>query len=207
MKVLLLNGSPHQHGCTDAALREVGRELEREGIGTEYFWIGTEPVRGCIGCGTCIRSKSGRCVFQDRVNEFLEKAEEADGFVFGTPVHYAAASGAVTAFLDRAFYAGQCFEYKPAACLVSARRAGTTAALDQLIKYPTIKNMPVVPSRYWNMVHGNTPEEVAQDLEGMQVMRTLGRNLAWMLKCFQAGQNSGITPPEPEKRQSTNFIR
>ncbi len=206
MKVLLVNGSPHQQGCTYTALNEVAKTLNENGIETEIFWIGNKPLAGCIGCQNC--RKTGRCVFNDSVNEFKEKAASADGFVFGSPVHYAAAGGAMTSFMDRAFYSGsQVFYLKPAACVVSARRAGTTAALEQLQKYPAICQMPIITSRYWNMVFGNHPDQVVQDLEGMQVMRTLGRNMAWFLKCKQAGEKAGVPLPEAEEPVHTNFIR
>lgn len=210
MKVLLLNGSPHERGCTHRALLEVGKSLEAEGIQTAFFWIGKEPIIGCQGCGGC--AKAGKCVFSDGVNDFVAFAKEADGFVFGAPVHYAAAAGGITAFLDRAFYSAssagaQVFRLKPAAAIVSARRAGTTAALDQLNKYFTISQMPIISSRYWNMVHGNTPAEVEQDLEGMQVMRFLGRNMAYFLKCIEAGRKAGVPLPREEGRIATNFIR
>lgn len=208
MKVLLINGSPRAKGCTYTALCEVAKELEKENIETEIFHIGSKPIRGCTACGGCYSKSPGRCVFDDDpVNIELEKAEQADGFVFGAPVHYAAASGGMTAFLDRLFYAGDCFKYKPGAAVVSCRRAGSTAALDQLNKYFTISCMPVVSSQYWNMVHGNTPEEVMQDTEGMQTMRQLGRNMAWLLKCIKAGKAAGVKEPEEEPRVWTNFIR
>lgn len=205
LKVLLINGSPKEKGCTYTALSEVAGELERAGIETEILHIGKDAVRGCMGCGGC--RKLGRCVYDDVVNVALEKAKDADGFVFGSPVHYASASGMMTSFLDRFFYAGSGFAYKPGAAVVSCRRGGSTAAFDQLNKYFTISQMPVVSSQYWNMVHGNTPEEVRQDLEGMQIMRTLGKNMAWLLHCIEAGRNSGVALPEREERQSTNFIR
>lgn len=210
MKVLLLNGSPHERGCTHRALLEVGKSLEAEGIQTAFFWIGKAPIIGCQGCGGC--AKAGKCVFSDGVNDFVAFAKEADGFVFGAPVHYAAAAGGITAFLDRAFYSAssagaQVFRLKPAAAIVSARRAGTTAALDQLNIYFTISQMPIISSRYWNMVHGNTPAEVEQDLEGMQVMRFLGRNMAYFLKCIEAGRKAGVPLPREEGRIATNFIR
>lgn len=208
MKVLLINGSPKVHGCTYTALSEVASEIEKAGIETEIFHVGTEPIRGCIGCGHCSRTQSGKCVFtDDTVNIGLEKAQGADGFIFGSPVHYAAASGMITSFLDRFFYAGKGLEYKPGAVVLSCRRGGATAAFDQLNKYFTIRNMPVVSSQYWNMVHGNTPDEVKQDLEGMQIMRTLGKNMAWLLKSIEAGKAAGITLPEKETRVNTNFIR
>ncbi len=204
----MLNGSPHRDGCTRTALDEIAAVLSNEGIDSEVFWLGHDPIAGCIGCGTCFRT--GSCFRHDLVDAFIEKARTADGFVFGSPVHYAAASGAVTSFLDRAFMAGGSqgiYLHKPAAAVVSARRAGTTAALDQLNKYIVFHQMPLVPSQYWNMVHGSTPDQVRQDAEGLQIMRTLGRNLAWMLKAFAAAREAGIAPPEPEKMIRTNFIR
>lgn len=208
MKVLLINGSPHQKGCTFTALSEVAKEIEKAGIETELFHLGNEPIRGCTGCGHCMKNHSGMCVFNnDSVNVALEKAKSVDGFIFGSPVHYAGASGMLTSFLDRCFYAGNVFEYKPGACVVSCRRGGATAAFDQLNKYFTIANMPIVSSQYWNMVHGNTPQEVMQDLEGLQIMRTLGKNMAWLLKSIEAGKKCGITLPKKEEPQRTNFIR
>lgn len=206
MKVLLVNGSGHREGCTYTALKEIAGALERNNVETEIFWTGTQPLAGCIGCGAC--RTAGKCFREDVVNVFVEKAQEADGFVFGSPVHYAAASGAMTSFLDRVFYSGSKYlAGKPAACIVSCRRGGATAAYEQLNKYPSISCMPIVSSQYWNMVHGNTPEEVRQDLEGMQIMRTLGNNMAWMIKCIEAGKREGINFPEREPVIHTNFIR
>lgn len=206
MKVLLVNGSGHAKGCTYTALEEVAAALEKNGIETEIVQLGAQPITGCIGCGACL--KSGKCFRNDIVNEFIEKAKTADGFVFGSPVHYASASGMITSFLDRVFYGrGAIFQGKPGACVVSCRRGGASAAFDQLNKYFTINCMPVVSSQYWNQVHGNTPEEVKQDLEGMQTMRTLGNNMAWLLKCIEAGKSAGVSFPEREPAQKTNFIR
>ncbi|MGU8579393.1 flavodoxin family protein [Clostridium perfringens] len=206
MKVLLVNGSPNKERCTYTALKEVSKTLEENGIDTEIFQVGNKPIGGCIGCGSC--KKTGECFMKDGVNEFVEKAKDADGFVFGSPVYYAAASGSITSFLDRAFYSGgKHMAFKPGAVICSARRAGTTSTLDQLSKYLTICNMPVVSSQYWNMVHGNTPEEVKKDLEGMQTMRVLGRNMAWLIKCIELGKNNNILKPELEERERTNFIR
>jgi multimeric flavodoxin WrbA len=208
MKVLLINGSPKVHGCTYTALCEVAKELEKENIETEIFHVGNKPIRGCMACGGCSKADSSKCAFDDdTVNVALEKAKGVDGFIFGSPVHYAGASGQITSFLDRFFYAGTGYQYKPGAAIVSCRRGGSTAAFDQLNKYFTIASMPVVSSQYWNMVHGNTPEEVKQDLEGMQTMRTLGKNMAWLLKSIQAGKEAGVTLPEREQRVGTNFIR
>ena len=207
MKVVLVNGSPKSKGCTYTALCEVASALEKNGIETEILHVGTEAIRGCMGCGTC-KKLDGKCVYNDSVNIFIEKAKTADGFIFGSPVHYASASGALTSFLDRAFYAGKSdLEYKPGAVVVSCRRGGASAAFDQLNKYFTISNMPIVSSQYWNQVHGNTPEEVKQDLEGMQTMRILGNNMAWLLKAIDAGKKAGIDMPEKEVKVSTNFIR
>lgn len=208
MKVLLINGSPKAKGCTYTALWEVAEELQKENIKTEIFHIGNKPIRGCTACGGCYGDNTGKCIFNDdTVNIALEKAKDADAFVFGSPVHYGGASGAITSFLDRFFYAGDGFQYKPGAAIVSCRRGGATSAFEQLNKYFTISNMPIVSSQYWNMVHGNTPEEVKQDLEGMQTMRTLGKNMAWLLKSIQAGREAGIALPEKEPRAVTNFIR
>ncbi len=207
MKVLLINGSPHQDGCTYTALSEVAKTLRDEGMETEIVHIGKDPIRGCTACGHCYTGPD-RCVFDDdMVNRLLEKAEKADAFVFGSPVYYASANGALIALMDRLFYAGDCFAYKPGACVVSARRAGTTAALDQMMKYLTISNMMVVGSQYWTMVHGGKAVDVQQDQEGLQTMRVLGRNMAWLLKCIEAGKQAGIPFPQKEARQRTNFIR
>ena len=210
MKVMLVNGSPHPHGCTYTALSEIAEALKKEKIEAEIFQVGVKPLAGCISCHKC--AELGKCVFDDKVNEFTEAAGSADGFVFGSPVHYAAASGAITSFLDRAFFstmlAGRrdVFYLKPGAAIVSARRAGTTAAFEQLNKYFTISEMPVISSKYWNMVHGFTPDDVRQDLEGLQTMRVLARNMAWFLKCKEAGEKAGVPLPEKEEPVATNFI-
>lgn len=208
MKVLLINGSPHDKGCTFTALNEIKKTLESENIEAEIFHIGTNPVRGCIGCGGCSKN-DGKCVFNDDVvNEIIEKAKTSDAFVFGSPVHYAAPAGALCAVLDRVFYAGSAnFKFKPGAAIVSCRRAGTTASLDCLNKYFTISNMPVVSSSYWNMVHGSKPEDVLKDEEGLQIMRGIGQNMAWLLKCIELGKNNGIDHPVPEAKIRTNFIK
>ena len=206
-KVLLVNGSCNEMGCTLYGADRGGRGLEKEGLETEIFQLGREAIRDCVGCGGC--RKLGRCVFDDdAVNGFVDKAGKADGFVFGTPVYYAHPSGRILSFLDRAFYSGgSAFACKPGACVASARRAGTTASLDVLNKYFTINRMPVVSSNYWNMVHGNTPDEVRKDLEGLQIMRGIGQNMAWIIKCIKAGRAAGIECPKPEAKVRTNFIR
>ena len=206
MKVILVNGSPKQKGCTYTALKEVEKQLNKNNIETEIFWIGNKPISGCLGCGGC--SKTGKCVIDDKVNEFLEKVKESDGFVFGSPVHFAASSGMLSSFMDRVFYGrGKLFANKVASAVVSWRRGGATAALDEINKYFLMTNMPIVSSQYWNMVHGNTPEEVLKDAEGMQTMRTLGNNMAWLLKSIEAGKKAGINLPENEDIIRTNFIR
>ena len=206
MKVILVNGSPNEKGCTYTALCEAEKALNKNGIETEIFWVGKAPISGCIGCGGC--TKLGRCVVSDCVNGFVEKASGADGFIFGSPVHYAAASGARTSFMDRAFYSGGSkLKGKPAAAVVSCRRGGASAAFDQINKYFTISSMPIVSSQYWNQVHGSAPEQVLKDEEGLQTMRALGNNMAWLLKCIEAGRLAGVSFPESEPVIRTNFIR
>lgn len=211
MKVVLVNGAPHEMGCTYTALCEISKTLNEENIDTEIFWIGNKPLGGCIACKSCINK--GECVFDDSVNKFRKIAETADGFIFGTPVHYGAASGNMTAFMDRLFYSDLCgrenktFYMKPAACVISARRAGTTSAFDQMNKYFTIQEMPVVSSRYWNMVHGAKPEDVAEDKEGLYTMKVLAKNMAFMLKCKETALKNGVVLPKRETPVFTNFIR
>lgn len=205
MKVLLVNGSPNEKGCTYTALSVIAKELENQGVEAEIFQAG-KTTKGCMGCKYC--AKTGKCVTDDCVNEALEKLDSADGFIFGSPVHYAAASGMITSFLDRLFYAGgKKLAHKPCGVIASCRRAGTSATLDQLLKYPGINQMPIVSSQYWNMVHGTNGEEVLKDSEGIQTMRTLAKNMAWMLKCIEAGKKAGIDIPETEAKIRTNFIR
>ena len=209
MKVLMLNGSPHREGCTNRALEIVAEELKAQGIESEILWLGNGAVRGCIGCGGCKRSGADRCVFgDDGVADIAEKLKSADGYVFGAPVHYASPNGATVAALDRIFYsAGKFMQFKPAACIVSARRAGTTASYDVLNKYIGINNMIMVPSTYWNMVHGNTPEEVMRDREGVTVMRAVGSNMAWLLKLLERAKGTELERPVLVPKEKTNFIR
>ena len=208
MKVLLINGSPNEKGCTFTALSEATETLNKEGIETEIFWIGKKAIQCCIACCKCF--ELGRCVFDnDGVNKIASRLDEFDGFIFGSPVYYAAPAGGICAFLDRLFFScnkSKLFN-KPGACVVSCRRGGASAAFDRLNKYFTISNMPIVSSQYWNQVHGFTPDDVRQDLEGMQTMRTLGKNMAWLLKSIEAGRKAGIKTPELEEIQFTNFIR
>ena len=211
MKVLLVNGSPHKNGSTNRALEEVAATLNKNGIETEIFWIGNHALSGCIACKTCV--KTGKCVFNDSVNECREKALSADGFIFGTPVHYAAASGAMTSFMDRLFYSEFCgnqnkaFYLKPAAAVVVARRSGTTSTYDQLNKYFGLHEMPIISSRYWNLVYGASAEQVEKDTEGMYTLRVLGENMAYFLRCKEAADKLGVKLPDREKPIFMNFIR
>lgn len=207
MKVLLLNGSPNQHGCTNAALSIIAAELKAQGVESEIVWLGNGAVRGCIGCGGC--KKAGKCVFDDDpVNAIGEKIKTADGYVFGAPVHYASPNGATVAALDRLFYAfGSHMRLKPAASVVSARRAGTTASYDVLNKYIGINNMLAVPSTYWNMVHGNKAEDVYKDEEGVSIMRAIGSNMAWLLKLLNSAKGTPLQSPVEIPKVKTNFIR
>jgi len=210
VKVLLVNGSPHSKGCTYTGLLEIQKTLKEEHVDSEIFQIGNKPISGCIACGAC--SKLKKCAINDTVNEFLKVAKKADGFIFGSPVHYAGATGAITSFMDRAFFTALCsnsdvFYLKPAACITSARRAGTTATFDRMNKYFSLSEMPIISSRYWNMIHGNSPEDVKKDLEGLQIMRVLARNMAWFLRCKEAAIELGIAYPKKEARERTNFIQ
>ena len=211
MKVLLINGSPHKNGCTNRALEEVAKILTDEGVETEFFWVGVKPLGGCMSCMKCGEIK--KCVLNDCVNEFREKAYEADGFVFGSPVHYAGMSGNLKCFMDRLFFSefvgnqNKAFYLKPAAAVVSARRSGTTATFSAMNKYFQIQEMPVISTRYWNMVHGMTAEEVENDAEGLCNMRVLGHNMAYFLKCREAANKAGISLPKREEPVFTNFVR
>ncbi len=206
MKVLLINGSPNEKGCTFTALNEVADSLNKNGIDTEIFWIGKKAVQGCAACWGCM--KLGHCVFNDGVNALNARAGEFDGLIIGAPVYYGGPAGSVCAFLDRMFFSGaDKWAGKLGACVVSCRRGGASAAFDRLNKYFTINNMPVVSSQYWNQVHGNSPEEVRKDLEGLQTMRTLGVNMAYLLKCIDAGRKAGVPEPVREETVYTNFIR
>lgn len=210
MKVLLINGSPNEKGCTYTALNEISKILNKENIESEIYYIGKDPIASCRACRACAKLK--KCVISDKVNDFVKYARNFDGYVIGSPVHYASASGVIVPFLDRAFFVDfmggyNSFIHKPATAVVSARRAGTTATIDQLNKYFQINQMPVISGRYWNMVHGATADEVLKDEEGIQNMRILARNMAYFLKCQQAGKQAGILPPKPEETVYTNFIR
>ena len=206
MKVLVINGSPHLHGCTDRALREVENTLHENGVETERVDVGNIAVRGCVGCNFC--SEHGRCVFNDLVNETASKFAEAAGLLVGSPVYYAGANGQLLAFLDRLFYSTSgAFDkaMKVGAAVVSSRRAGSTSAFDEINKYFGISAMPVVSSTYWNEVHGFTAQDVESDLEGLQTMRNLGKNMAFMMKAIEAAaQEKGL--PSQERDTFTNFL-
>lgn len=205
MKVLLVNGSSREHGCTGTALLEVARTLSENGIETETLFIGNQPIQDCIACRRC--RETGKCVFDDVVNELSEKAATCDGFVFGSPVYFAHPSARLLTVMDRAFYsAGKNFMFKPAAAVLTARRAGTTASMDVINKYFTILSMPIVSSTYWNQVYGTQPEEVWKDEEGMATMQNIGKNMAWLLKCIEIGRQNGMDHPE-NKKVLMNFIR
>lgn len=210
-KVLLINGSPNEHGCTYTALHEVEGVLRRHGVETEILWLGRKPVAGCIACNTCART--GHCVFgpetfDDKVNRVLDELDSIDAIVAGSPVYYAAASGQITSFLNRLFYAGgRRMAGKLGTAVVSCRRGGAASAFDQLNKYFTISSMPVVSSQYWNGVHGDRPEEVRADLEGMQTLRLVGDNMAWLLRSMTAAREAGVVPYEREVRVKTNFYK
>ena len=204
MKVLLINGSPHKEGCTYTALCEVANTLNKNGIETEIYHIGTKPIAGCIACMKC--RETNKCIFDDGVNEISARLDEFDGIILGSPVYYAGPSGQICSFCDRLFFTSSAkMQGKLAAAVVSCRRGGATASFDRLNKYFTISKMQVVGSQYWNMVHGFTPDDVLKDKEGLQTMRTLGQNMAWLLKCIEIGKQNGINRPEYEQITFTSF--
>lgn len=211
MKVLLINGSPHKNGCTYTALNLAAEVLNSEGIETEIVWIGSKPIGGCTACRACV--KLGRCAFDDVVNQLRPKCAEADGLIFGSPVHFGALTGNMTSFMDRLFYSellgnsNAAFVLKPVTAVISARRAGTTAAVAQMMNYFLIRSMPVITTRYWPVVHGTNPEEVMQDLEGVHSIRSVASNMAFFLKCKQAGLAAGVSLPVTEPHPQTNFVR
>ncbi len=207
MKALLICGSPNEKGCTYTALSEIKKTLDRNGIESEIYQIGKKAVSGCMACKACY--KTGKCAINDDVNAIAARLDEFDAIIIGSPVYYAAANGTLTAFLDRLFYsAGRKMAGKVGAAIVSCRRGGATAAFDQLNKYFGISNMVVATSQYWNQVHGNNADEVVQDGEGMQTMRSLGENVAWLLRLIECGRKNGVKPPEyDEAKVRTNFIR
>ncbi len=204
-KVLLINGSPKEHGCTYTALKEIADTLLQNDVDSDLLYLGKKPIAGCIDCNKC--AETGRCVFDDKVNEVLETLDDYGGIVVGSPVYYAGPSGQLCAFLDRLFYCSENrMAGKLAASVVSCRRGGASAAFDRLNKYFGISNMHIVGSQYWNQVHGFTPDDVRKDGEGLQTMRTLAQNMAWLLKNIQAGKDHGVPFPQYEARISTHFI-
>ncbi|WP_300342128.1 flavodoxin family protein [Fusobacterium sp.] len=206
MKVLLINGSPNEKGCTYTGLKEMAQVFSKSGIESEILYLGKKPIAGCIACGKC--RSVGKCVFDDEVNRIGERIEEFDGIVVGSPVYYAGPSGQITAFLDRLFYSYRSkMTGKLGTAIVSCRRGGASSAFDRLNKYFSISNMPIVTSQYWNQIHGNTPEEVIQDEEGLQTLRTLAQNFIWLLQCIEAGKKLGVKPVDYETPIKTNFIR
>ena len=205
MKVLLINGSPHKEGCTFTALNEIAKTLETNGVDSEIFHIGVKPIANCIACRKC--RETGKCVFDD-VNKLGARLGEFDAVVLGSPVYFSGPSGQLCSFCDRLFFShGSKMAGKLAAAVVSCRRGGATASFDRLNKYFTITNMQVVGSQYWNMVHGFTPEDVRKDVEGLQTMRTLAQNMAWLLKCIELGKKNGINKPQYEPVTFTHFIQ
>lgn len=207
MNVLLINGSPHAEGCTYTALCEIANQLKTHGIDSTIFQIGNAPIRGCQACNGCYRN-GGACVFTDDcVVECMKLMRAADGVIVGSPVYYSGPNGQVTSLLDRIFYGSSSYmANKPASVIVSCRRGGASDSYDRLLKYFQKTNMPIVTSTYWNSVHGNTPDEVRQDKEGLQVMRMLANNMAWLLKMIEATRGT-VPLPVPEPAIQTNFIR
>ena len=205
MKVLLINGSPHEKGCVYTSLKEAADTLEKEGIATEIHWIGTGDIPGCRSCGAC--KKKGRCVIDDDVNAVAKRIDEFDGFIFGAPVFYSGPAAQLCAWMDRFFYsAGGKLAGKIGASVVNARRGGNTASFERLNQYYLISNMIVPGSQYWNMTHGFTPDDVRKDEEGLQTMRVLAQNIAWLLKCIDAGKKAGVKFPVYEPKKPTHFI-
>lgn len=206
MKVLLINGSSRDNGCTFTALKEITKTLDSNDIESEIINLGKDSIIDCTACGACNNLK--KCVHDDMVNEVIEKARTIDAFVFGSPVYYAHPSGRILSFMDRLFYSDKekVMHHKPAASIASCRRSGITASLDVINKYFTFAQMPIISSTYWNGVHGNKPEEVMEDLEGLETMRNIGENMSWILKCIQLGKDQNITPIA-KKTIGTNFIR
>lgn len=205
MKVLCINGSPNEKGCTHTALTEVADTLKLRGIDSEIFYLGKKPISGCVACGKC--SEIGKCVFNDKVNEIAARIDEFDAIIVGSPVYYAGPTGQLTNFLDRLFFSSKSnMAGKLSAAVVSCRRGGASTTFDRLNKYFLISNMHVVGSQYWNQVHGFTPEDVRKDEEGLQTMRTLAQNMAWLLHCIESGKKEGIEPPKYEPIVRTNFI-
>lgn len=206
MKVLLINGSPNEKGCTYTALNVIAESLKEQGVESEIVNVGKNCVMGCIGCGAC--SEKHRCAFDGSVvNEVLDKMETCDGLIVGSPVYFASPTGTLTSLLDRIFMAGNKFRLKPAAAIATARRAGMTPTIDGINKYYECVGMPIVPGNYYNMIFGRSPKELLEDKEGVQTMKELGKNMAWLLKSIEAGKKEGLELPVPEKKVKMTFIR
>lgn len=210
MKVVAFNGSPHQEGNTYHAIKLVVDELEKEGIETEIVHVGNKKIRGCTACGYCAREQNERCVFDDEVNEWIQKMKEADGIILGSPVHYSAMAGTMKSFLDRAFFVasvnGGMLRHKVGASVVAVRRSGGVATFSQLNNYINYSEMVMPTSNYWNVIHGMNPGEALQDGEGVQIMRVLGKNMAWVMKLIENGKGA-VKEPEGEGKVFTNFVR
>lgn len=206
MKVLAINGSPHKNRCTYTAIKIMAEELEKKGIEVEIIHIGDKPIRGCTGCGACSKIEDKKCIFDDVVNQCIEKSKSADGIIIGSPVHFSGIAGSMKSFLDRFFCAGSHLQYKVGAAVASLRRSGGVDTFHQLNNYFNLANIIITPSQYWNVVHGIKPEEVMQDMEGVQILQNLGRNMAWLMEVIDKGKKT-IDLPETEKRIKTNFIR
>jgi multimeric flavodoxin WrbA len=206
MKALLINGSPHEEGCTYTALSEVAKVLNANGVTTDLLYLGKSDIKGCRACGAC--KKTGKCIIDDAVNEVLDDLDNIDAVIVGSPVYYGGPNGAVCAFLDRLFYASRGrMAGKIGAAVVSCRRGGATEAFARLNMYFMMNNMPVATSQYWNQIHGNNAEQAKQDLEGLQTMRTLAQNIVWLLQSIDAGRKNNVKYPQYEPATPTNFIR
>ena len=202
MKVMLVNGSPNREGCTCVALRQIQKTLKEENIGSDIYRIGHNDIRGCIDCRKC--SELGKCVFDDEVNSFVEKADEYDGYIFGGPVYYGTINPTLTNFMTRAFFSSffggkKIFRLKPAAAVASARRAGTMTAIDTINRFFTWGEMPIISSTYWNVIYGTNAKEALEDLEGLKTMSILAKNMAWFLKIKELSLKEGIPLPQPTK--------
>lgn len=207
MKILMINGSPNQNGCTYTALSEMAAVFEKNGVEAEILWLGKKATPDCIACCKC--QQGGGCVFNDEVNDIAARIDDIDGFVFGSPVYYGGPTGRLTSFMDRLFFSipNEKFAGKLAASVVSCRRGGATSAFQRLNQYYLMENMIVAGSQYWNQVHGSDPEQVKRDAEGLQTMRTLAQNMTWLLQSIKSGRENGVEAPQYEDKTFTNFIR
>jgi len=206
LKVLAINGSPNKDGCTYTAIRLMADELEKQGIEVEIVHVGNKVIRGCTACNACSKMEDKKCIFDDIVNECIEKSKEIDGIIIGSPVHYSGIAGTMKSFLDRFFYAGKHLQYKVGSAVASLRRSGGVDTFHQLNNYFNLANVIITPSHYWNVIHGSNAQEVMQDKEGVQIMKTLGQKMAWLMKSIDNSKDE-IPLPQIEKRVWTNFIR